>query len=340
MKKWGISVVVLLFALALAACGGQSKETAGAAAPEASLAATATATAAASVAPSASPSPAAPAEVTIKHQLGETKVKTNPKTVAVFDYGTLDSLDKLGIEVAAVPKGNLPPYLKKYEDAKYQNVGTLVEADFEKLSAVKPDLIIISGRLSSKYEELQKLGPTIYLGLDTAKYMESYENNAKIIGQIFGKEKEVEAELAKVKQSVQELNAKVTADGKNALVILTTGGKVSAFGPGSRFGLIHDVIGFKAADDKIESSTHGQSVSFEFVAEKNPDYLFVVDRDAVVTSGEGVKPAKELIENSLVKNTNAYKNGKIVYLDPNYWYLSGGGLLSVEAMIKEVSAGF
>lgn len=338
MKKWGISVVVLLFALALAACGGQSKETAGAAAPEASLAATATA--AASVAPSASPSPAAPAEVTIKHQLGETKVKTNPKTVAVFDYGTLDSLDKLGIEVAAVPKGNLPPYLKKYEDAKYQNVGTLVEADFEKLSAVKPDLIIISGRLSSKYEELQKLGPTIYLGLDTAKYMESYENNAKIIGQIFGKEKEVEAELAKVKQSVQELNAKVTAEGKNALVILTTGGKVSAFGPGSRFGLIHDVIGFKAADDKIESSTHGQSVSFEFVAEKNPDYLFVVDRDAVVTSGEGVKPAKELIENSLVKNTNAYKNGKIVYLDPNYWYLSGGGLLSVEDMIKEVSAGF
>lgn len=336
MKKWGISVVVLLFVLALTACGGQSEETTGAAAPEASLAATA----AASAAPSASPSPAAPAEVTIKHQLGETKVKTNPKTVAVFDYGTLDSLDKLGIEVAAVPKGNLPPYLTKYEDAKYQNVGTLVEADFEKLSAVKPDLIIISGRLSSKYEELQKLGPTIYLGLDTAKYMESYENNAKIIGQIFGKEKEVEAELDKVKQSVQELNAKVTADGKNALVILTTGGKVSAFGPGSRFGLIHDVIGFKPADDKIESSTHGQSISFEFVAEKNPDYLFVVDRDAVVTSGEGVKPAKELIENSLVKNTNAYKNGKIVYLDPNYWYLSGGGLLSVEAMIKEVSAGF
>jgi iron complex transport system substrate-binding protein len=56
----------------------------------------------------------------------------------------------------------------------------------------------------------------------------------------------------------------------------------------------------------------------------------------VVTAGEPA--SKELIENDLVKGTNAYKNGKIIYLAPNYWYLSGGGLLSVEAMVGEVSA--
>jgi len=36
--------------------------------------------------------------------------------------------------------------------------------------------------------------------------------------------------------------------------------------------------------------------------------------------------------------TNAYKNGKIFYLDPDYWYLSGGGLLSMKEMIKEIEA--
>jgi iron complex transport system substrate-binding protein len=38
----------------------------------------------------------------------------------------------------------------------------------------------------------------------------------------------------------------------------------------------------------------------------------------------------------LVKNTNAFKDGHIVYLDPDYWYLSGGGLESIQEMIKEV----
>ena len=82
-------------------------------------------------------------------------------------------------------------------------------------------------------------------------------------------------------------------------------------------------------------STHGQSVTSEFVAEKNPDYLFVVDRDsAVATKGTETASAKDTVENELVKNTNAFKEGHIVYLDPNYWYLSGGGLVSMEEIIK------
>lgn len=330
-KKWGLCLIAMVMILALAACGGNEDSSGASTAP----------TATPEASPTASPTPAAPAEVAITHSLGETTVQVNPETVVVFDYGSLDSLDKLGIEVAAVPQSNVPPYLEKYADSsKYANAGTLQEPDFERLSALNPDLIIISGRQSAHYEELSKLGPTIFLGVDTTRYMESYEENARIVGEIFNKTEEVEADLSKVKQAIANLNAQVTAADKNALIVLTTSGKLSAFGPGSRFGIIHDVLGFKAVDDTIEVTTHGQSISYEFIAEKNPDYLFVIDRDAVVTSGEGAETAQALIENDLVKNTNAYKNGKIVYLDPNYWYLSGGGLLSVEAMVEEVANGF
>lgn len=72
-------------------------------------------------------------EITITHQLGETPVKVNPEKVVVFDFGILDSLDKLGVEVTGVPQANIPPYLSKYEDGKYENVGGLKEPDFEKL---------------------------------------------------------------------------------------------------------------------------------------------------------------------------------------------------------------
>jgi len=50
-----------------------------------------------------------------------------------------------------------------------------------------------------------------------------------------------------------------------------------------------------------------------------------------------VASAQQTLDNELVKMTNAYKEGNIVYLDANYWYLSGGGLMSVEEMIRQVA---
>ncbi|WP_106346314.1 siderophore ABC transporter substrate-binding protein [Planifilum fimeticola] len=277
-------------------------------------------------------------EIVVKHQLGETKVKKNPKNVVVFDFGVLDSLDKLGVEVAGVPQANVPPYLKKYGAGDYANVGSLKEPDFEKVSSLGPELIIISARQSDQYEEFSKIAPTIYMGVDTSRYMESFTENMETLGKIFGKEAEVEKELEAINETIEKVKEKASASDKKALIILTTGGKTSAYGPGSRFGLIHDVLGVKPVDKNIKAATHGMSVSFEYIAEKNPDYLFVIDRDKVV-SGEGGQPAEQVLNNDLVKGTKAYKDKNIVYLDPNYWYLSGGGLVSLGEMVKEVEAG-
>ncbi|MCP3740188.1 siderophore ABC transporter substrate-binding protein [Rossellomorea sp. BNER] len=274
-------------------------------------------------------------ELTIKHELGETKVKENPEKVVVFDFGILDSMDKLGIEVEGLPQASVPSYLSKYEDSKYKNTGSLKEPDFEKISEIQPDLIIISGRQSDLYEEFTEIAPTIYLGVDTSRYMESFKENTKTLGEIFNKEKEVEKELAAIDDSIQKLKNNTKKEGKKALIVLANDDKVSAYGAGSRFGIIHDVFGFTPADEKIEVSTHGQSISFEYIVDKNPDYLFVIDRGAAI--GEK-SSAKQVVENELVKTTNAYKNNAITYLDPDYWYLSGGGLVSVSEMIKEVEA--
>ncbi|MEO2207671.1 siderophore ABC transporter substrate-binding protein [Paenibacillus pabuli] len=325
MKKGWLFTLLVVLSVVLAACGGnRTAENTGAS--------TGTGTEANAGAEQSSE------EIVIKHKLGETTVKKNPQNVVVFDYGVLDTLDQLGVEVAGVPQEGVPPYLEKYKDAKYTNVGGLKEADFEKVNAMSPDLIIISGRLSDSYEELSKIAPTIYMAVDTEDYMNSLTENVKTLGEIFGKEAEAEQALTSIEASAQALKDKVTAAGKNALVVLTNEGKLSAYGAGSRFGVIHDVFGFTPADANIEVSTHGQSVSFEYVMETNPDYLFVVDRSAVVAGSGEAAPAKQVIENDLVKNTTAYKEGHIVYLDPNYWYLSGGGLESIQEMIKEVDA--
>lgn len=314
MRKLSFILALLVLTIGLAACGaeskneGESKENNGGNSEQAET-------------------------MTLKHELDETTFDKNPKKVVVFDFGVLDTMDKLGIEVAALPKTNIPKYLSKYEDEKYENVGSLKEPDFEKIHSLKPDLIIISGRQADLYDQFKEIAPTIHIGLDTTKYMESFKYNVETIGKIFGKEDEAKIELTAIDEKIQSLSDETSKLEDKALVMLVNEGNISAYGSNSRFGVIHDVFGFKQADENIEATTHGQSITSEYILEKNPDYLFVIDRSAAI--GGEVK-ANETIENDLVKKTNAYKNGKIIYLDPESWYLSGGGLESVAIMVDEI----
>lgn len=318
MKKFSITLLLAALMLVLAACGSKSDDNSS------------------SKDSNGSSEPAKSETVSVKHEYGDVEVPKNPEKVVVFDFGTLDTLDDLGVEVAGLPRANVPGYLSKYDDDKYTNLGSLKEPDFEALHALKPDVIFISGRQAEMYDEFAEIAPTVYVGLDTANYMESFKHNAELMGQIFDKEDEVKAELEDIDKRIDAIKEKTTSMDSKGLIVLATEGKVSAYGPSSRFGLIHDVFGVKPADDKIEVSTHGQNITFEYILEKNPDVLYVVDRDAAIGNGAS---AKDSIENDLVKKTNAYKNGKIVYLNGEYWYLSGGGLISMKEMISEVEAG-
>ena len=271
----------------------------------------------------------------VKHALGETVLTKQPERVVVFDFGALETLDRLGVPVVGLPKQALPAHLVHYQGDAYANVGSLTEPAFERVYATRPDLIIISGRQQAMYEEFAAIAPTIYVGVDFSRYMESFSENVRMLAAIFGKVEQAEAELAAIEQAVSELRAMVAEKGGPALVLLVNEGRASAFGPGSRYGIIHDDLGFPPVDRGIVASTHGQSVSFEYILEKNPEYLFVIDRTAAIG---GQSSARAVIENDLVKMTKAYQNGRIFYLDPAVWYLSGGGLTSVAQMVQEVRA--
>lgn len=313
MKKWSLIGFIFTVMLVLAACGGTREE-------EASQ-------------PAGASSEQSDEKITVKHEYGEAVVEKNPKRVVVFDFGVLDTLDELGIEVTGIPQVTIPSYLKEYSDKKYTNVGSLKEPDFEAIHKLKPDVIFISGRQAELYDQFAEIAPTVYVGIDYSNYMDSFTKNMNLIGEIFGKEDQVASELKDIQNRVKGLKGKAAALNQKGLILLANEGKVSAYGPSSRFGIIHDVFGFGAADEKIEVSTHGQSITFEYIKEKNPDILFVIDRATAVGGEIG---AKQIVENELVKKTKAYQNKKIIYLNADSWYLSGGGLESMKEMAKEV----
>lgn len=279
--------------------------------------------------------PAASAQETVHivHELGEAVLPKNPETVVVFDYAALDILEQLGVEPDGVVKASLPPYLSDFKDDKYADIGTLFEPNFERIYALQPDVILVSARQATVYPELAKIAPTVYLTIDTDDYWGSFAYSARTIAGIFEKEDEVEAVLAELAEDFARVNKLASASGLRTLILMANDGAMSVYGPGSRFGVIHNEFGFAPADTNIDTANHGQNISYEYLLKVNPDVILVIDRAATVG---GSVTAEQVLDNPLVKMTTANKEGQIYYLSSEVWYTASGGLQSTRIMIDDV----
>lgn len=273
-------------------------------------------------------------DITITDANGEITVPYQPKKVVVFDNSALDTLNTLGLGdvVVGAPTSNLPSFLSDFKAV--ESAGGIKEPDLEKINQMQPDLIIISGRQRDFLPDLEKIAPTIFFEVDSTDTWNSIQHNALAIGQIFGKEAQAQTALDELATQISATKEKAEASDKRALVVLMNEGELSAYGNGSRFSIVHDTFGFKQADEAIEASTHGQNISYEYILQKNPDVIFVVDRTKAVG---GDQTETSLADNDLVKDTNAGKNGKVIVLNSEVWYLAGSGLESLKIMLDDVN---
>lgn len=270
----------------------------------------------------------------INHKLGETIIYGEPSKIVVFDFGSMETLYELGVKPVAIPKQFTPDHLADLKnDVGIEDAGGLMEPNFEKINSLSPDLIVISQRQEKFYDEFVKIAPTIFVQVDNKQYIKSFEDNTLELARLVGKEDEAKEKISATKSKLEEAKTKLKDNENNGLVTLHNNGRFSVYGSGSRFGFIHDELGIKPALEQLEDAVHGQKVSNEFILEANPDILFIVDRNEAV-KGKGA--SREEIENKLIQQTNAYKNGKIVYLNPQVWYISGGGITSTNLMIDEI----
>lgn len=205
--------------------------------------------------------------------------------------------------------------------------------------ACEPEVILIGGRLASVYDELSQIAPVIYLAVDTEiGVVESVRNNAAAIASLFGKEEEVEDLMEGFDQRIQTLAE--FASGKTAIVGMCTSGSFNILGKDGRCSIISNEIGFDnvGIDSETDTSTHGNEASFEFVVEKNPEYMFVLDRDAAIHR-EGAELAQEIVENELITDMDVYQKGNIVYLaHPAVWYTAEGGIEALDIMLQDLES--
>ena len=268
----------------------------------------------------------------------ELEVPYNPKRIAILDLACLDIIDELGVGDRVVGMASTSiDYLEKYSnDASIKNLGTIKEADLEAVMECEPDIIFIGGRLSKSYDALSEIAPVLYLATDTNEgLVNSVSKNAKTIASIFGMEDKVDSLMSDFGARIDAI--KKISSGKTALVGMTTSGSFNLLGNDGRCSLIGVEAGFNNLT--AAGSTHGNESSFETVVQQNPDYIFVMDRDSAISTA-GAKTAKEIVENELVKTTDAYKNNHIIYLEhSNVWYTAEGGIQALDIMLTDLEKG-
>lgn len=327
MKKAVLFVLTAALALSLTACGTQ--QSARGDTDNTSSAAQA----------------AAPDTITITTLNGSKEqvsldVKYDPKRIAVLDMASLDILDSLGLGDRVVGSASTSlDYLQSYINEEVANLGTIKEADLEAVMACEPDVIFIGGRLATSYDALSEIAPVVYLATDTELgVVESVRKNATTIASLFGMESKVEQLMAGFDDRISALST--FAQGKTAIVGLVTSGSYNVLGNDGRCSIIGREIGFEnvGIDANLDTSTHGNEASFEFIVDKAPEYIFVMDRDAAIGT-DGAKLAQEIMENELVKSTTAYQNGHIVYLaHPAVWYTAEGGITALDLMLQDLES--
>lgn len=340
MKRTISLLLALTMAAGLAAC---SQATGSSAPAQTSSAVSQTSEAAESTA--GETTEAAPQTVTVKslnasQETVDLEVPYDPQRIAILDMACLDILDALGVGDRVVGTASTSlDYLQGYINEDIANLGTIKEADLEAVMACEPDVIFIGGRLSSSYDALSEIAPVVYLSTDTELgLVESVRKNASTIASMFGLESEVDGLMADFDARIAALAE--AAQDHTAIIGLVTSGGFNVLGNDGRCSLIGREIGFEniGVDAEIDTATHGNEASFEFIVEKDPDYMFVLDRDAAIQT-EGAQLAQDIVENELVITTRAYQDGHIIYLaHPAVWYTAEGGITALDVMLQDLES--
>ena len=136
----------------------------------------------------------------------------------------------------------------------------------------------------------------VYLSIDTELgVVESIRQNAATVASMFGLEEKVDELMADFDTRIAAL--RTVSEGQTAIVGMCTSGSFNVLGNDGRCSIIGVEAGFDniGVDASIDTSTHGNEASFEFIVEKDPDYIFVMDRDAAIGT-DGAQLAQEIME--------------------------------------------
>ena len=262
--------------------------------------------------------------ISIEDNHGTQEVPKDAKAIAATDNRSFEILEKWGVDLVAAPKALVPFTVDAYrEDDSVADMGMHREPDLEALVAAQPDLIINGQRFQQHYDDIKSLNPDSAIlefePRDDEDFAEELRRHALGLGEALGHEDEAQELVDDFDAAIER--AKEAYDGESTVMAVNvSGGEIGYVAPsvGRTYGPIFDLLDLKPAleVDDASSNHKGDDISVEAIAESNPDWMFVLDREAALSARleADYQAAQDVIEGAAaLQNVVAVKDGQVVY---------------------------
>ena len=296
------------------------------------LALTACGTAQGDEAASAESSAPSAATVEVEDNYGTQTVEAPPASVVATDNRTFETLAEWGVELAAAPRALMPDTIAYADDESVVDLGNHREPDLEAVVAADPDLIVNGQRFADYREDFADLVPeATIVELDPREdepFDEELKRQTSVLGQVFDREDEAEQINGDFDAAMQRV-VDGYRPGDTVMAVTVSGGEIGFIAPGNgrTLGPLFEIFDFAPAlEVEGASDDHqGDDISVEAIADSNPDWILVLDRDAAISAEDPeYTPAQEVIENAAaLQNVTAVQEGQVVYM-PRDTYTNEG----------------
>lgn len=277
------------------------------------------------------------------------EIPEDPQSIIVTDNRSFQILQQWGVELSAAPKAimNDDLHADYVNDESIIDLGSHREPNMEGFVEAKPDLVINGQRFSSMKDDIKALLPegTAYVdinmpeGADITGY---FTQQVTLLGEIFDKQQDAEALLADYNEAVERAKAAYKSEW-TVMGLIVSGGEINyaAPGEGRSVGPLFPILGLTPALEQEGTSDHeGDVVSVEAIADSNPDWMLVLDRDQSTAADDpSYSPSIEVIkESQALQNVKAVTEDHIITA-PNGFYVSEDVVLYTQ-FLNEIADAF
>lgn len=264
----------------------------------------------------------------------EVAIPEDPQSIIATDNRSFRTLDSWGVDLAAAPRALMYGEEVSYEtDDAVHDLGTHREPDLEGFVTAEPDLIVNGQRFADLKGDIAELAPEAALvdtNIDTEaegfRLDEELKRHTTLLGEVFGHQDDAKRLIEDFDASIERAKGAYDED-QTVMGLIASGGNLAYAAPstGRAIGPVFDMLDLTPSLKQDGSANHmGDDISVEAIAQSDPDWIIVMDRDAAIAASEEAdySTAEELIKKSpALKDVTAVKKDQIVYL-PNNFYIT------------------
>ena len=241
--------------------------------------------------------------IKIVDSYGRTVVlKEVPKRIVSLAPNMTEMIFEFGDGAKIVGRTNWCNY--PIEAEKIENIGDIMNPNFEKIISLKPELVIMSTH--SKVETAEKLEAvgincvSLYGGENFEKI---YQMTADM-GKILGKNREAEEKIKNMKKRVEDLEKKMAMVNKKSVYYMISFGRGGEYTAGGDT-FISELIE-RAGGENCAKDLKGWHYSLEKLMEKDPEIIICSKKQNVLEQMKKSEGYREL---------KAVKTGKVYEID-------------------------